>query len=407
MDEYEDEIELMDYLNVLWKRKWLIILPTFFLVFAVGILSFMLHPVWEVDAIVVPSKFFVQTEQGQFEEVVVVDPKQIAGQINQGSYNNLISAELNIDRKMFPKIHAENLRDTKLVRISAREKDVKKAKLILNALFNHLKQEFDRKIDVEIKVIDTEIATNKNLIKLKGLVIKDKLSAIKIKENEIKSKKIDITSKEIDKTKLQQQIQSAENNLEISKNRVSNILEEMSAVKKRIDGLDEQQKKALAEKRGEADALSFLLYSNEVQQNLRYYNTLDEKLSTEKISQENLSLLKKEKSEEIKQVDTQIEKFYTDIDTIKTQINEVQNEIQKIKNEIENITNEISLISERKMRIDYAQLIKEPTASLYPVSPRKKLNVLIAGVLGLMIFTMLAFFIEYIKKQKAAKNQKT
>jgi len=53
------------------------------------------------------------------------------------------------------------------------------------------------------------------------------------------------------------------------------------------------------------------------------------------------------------------------------------------------------------MRIDYTQFIKEPTSSLYPVSPKKKRNVMIAGILGLMIFTMLAFFLEYIEKQKA------
>jgi len=34
MNEYEDEIVLMDYPNVLWKRKWLIIIPTFVLVMA-------------------------------------------------------------------------------------------------------------------------------------------------------------------------------------------------------------------------------------------------------------------------------------------------------------------------------------------------------------------------------------
>ena len=36
MDEYENEKELIDYLNVIWKRKWLIIIPTFICVVAVG-----------------------------------------------------------------------------------------------------------------------------------------------------------------------------------------------------------------------------------------------------------------------------------------------------------------------------------------------------------------------------------
>ena len=109
-----------------------------------------------------------------------------------------------------------------------------------------------------------------------------------------------------------------------------------------------------------------LLYSNEIQQSLEYHNTLNELLSEKKIEEENINLGIENKEEGIKQ----------------------------LENEIENL-------NERKGRIDYTQLIKEPTSSLYPVSPKKKLNVMIAGILGLMIFTMLAFFLEYIEKQKA------
>jgi uncharacterized protein involved in exopolysaccharide biosynthesis len=160
----------------------------------------------------------------------------------------------------------------------------------------------------------------------------------------------------------------------------------MKEVKKRTDELEKQQREALSEKKQGIDAISLLLYSNEVQQNLRYYNTLDEKLSNEKITQENLSLSIKEKGEEIKQFDTQIEKLNTEID--------------RINNEIEDVKNEIGFLNDRKGRIDYTQLIKEPTSSLYPVSPKKKLIVLIAGILGLFAFTMLAFFIEYVEKQR-------
>jgi len=109
-----------------------------------------------------------------------------------------------------------------------------------------------------------------------------------------------------------------------------------------------------------------LLYSNEIQQSLQYYNELNELLSSKKIEEEDINLEIENKEEEIKQ----------------------------LENEIENL-------KERKGRIDYTQLIKEPTSSPSPVSPKKILIVLIAGILGLMIFTMLAFFLEYIEKQKA------
>jgi capsular polysaccharide biosynthesis protein len=449
METYENEIELMDYLNVIWKRKWLIIIATFLLVVGVGVYSFFLPRIWEVDAIVQPSKFLVQTEGGQYEEVVAIDPKQIAGQINQESYNMLIAAELNLDIRQFPKLKAENLRDTKLVRITARVEDIAKAKSILYSLFNHLKTELDKKIDVETKAIDTQVAAKENSIKeneigiknlenqigLKKLQIKDKGNEIKTKENEIKKKdndikikEFDIQSREIDQERIKKEIEADQNKLKISEERVQSILDEMKAVKGRIDEIDEQLRRALAEKKQGGDAVSLLLYSNEVQQNLRYYNTLDEKLSTEKITQENLRLFIRDKQEQLRQIDTQINQIKIQKESIKAEIDNIGNDIAMMKTEIEKINNlietvknemakvgniintlqsDIKLLEDKKGRIDYAQLIKEPTSSIYPVAPSKKRNVLLAGVLGLMIFTILAFFIEYVEKQKAAKNQKT
>jgi len=372
MEEQYDEIELMDFFLVIWKRKWLIVLLTLLCVIAAGVISFMLPQKWEVDAIIQPSRMFIQNQQGEFKEVVVTSPNQIAGQINEDSYNRLIAAELNIDLRKFPQLKAETLRNTNLVRISIREEDIQKAKSVLLSLFKHLKVALDRKVDVEMKGIDTKITENENLIKLKELNIKDALNEIKLEE--------------IEKNKIRQEILSAKNKLKISEEREKNILEEMKSVKQRIDEIEAQQKEALAQEKEGIEAISLLLYSNEVQNNFRYFNILDEKLSNEKIIRENLDLFKKERKESIKILDTQIEKLNIGID--------------KIKNEIDNTKNDISLLRERKGQIDYAQLIKEPTPSLYPISPRKKLNIVIAGVLGLMIFTVLACFIEYIERHK-------
>jgi len=303
MDEYENEIELIDYLNVLWKRKWLIIIPTFVLLVAVGVYSFFLPQVWEVDAIIQPSKYIIQTEGGTYSEIIIVDPKQIAGQINEEYYNNLIAAELNLDIREFPKLKAENLRDTKLLKISTKVNDVEKAKLILYSLFKHLKGDLDKKVDVEMKGIEEEIKAYKN-----------KLNIIKQRKKEIEK--------------------------------------EMSDIRKRIESLEKEQRLSLKkENRSESESLAMLLYSNEIQQSLQYYSELNELLSEKKIEEEDVNL-------------------------------------------------EIGNLNERKGRIDYTQLIKEPTSSLHPVAPRKKLYVLIAGIMGLFIFTILAFFLDYIEKQR-------
>jgi len=331
MNEYENERELMDYLNVIWKRKWLIIIPTFVLVVAVGVYSFFLPRIWEVDAIIMPSKYFFQDQEGQFREYVVDDPKHIAAQINQRTYNSLITAELNLDIRSFPELKAENLKDTKLVRISIKEKDVEKAKLILYSLFKHLKRDLDKKVDVELKGIDSQIK-----------------------------------SKEIENLGIDEEIKANKNKLNIVKQRKKEIEKEMSDVKKRIESLEKEQRLSLKkENRSEIESLAMLLYSNEIQQSLQYYNELNELVSSKKIEEERINLETENREERIKQLE-----------------------------------NEIDNLNERKGRIDYTQFIQEPTSSLGPVYPRKKRNVMIAGILGLMIFTMFAFFLEYIEKQK-------
>jgi len=413
MEHYE-EINLMNYVEILWKRKWLIIVPTFLITVAIGIWSFMKTPVWEVDAIIQPSKFILQTEQGQFTEVIVADPKQVAGQINQASYNAIIAAELNIDLRAFPALKAENLRDTKLIRVVIRDSDINRPIKILNSLFHLLKSDWDRKIDVEIKSIDTQIINKENQIKGNDFIIKDKENAIKTKENEIKKRNndttlrdLDIQSKGIEKDRINKGIDTNKNKLKISEERAAGILDEMKSVKARIDDIEKQLQKALAEKAQGTDAIVLLLYSNEVQQNLRYYETLDEKLSAEKITRENLHLDIRDKEEQLRQIDNQIHQVETQKDTIKTEIDNIKTEISVVKTEIDKTINasntvksDIQFLGNKKARIDYAQLIKEPTPSPGPIAPKKKKNVLIAGFLGLILFGLLAFFLEYLEKNK-------
>jgi septal ring factor EnvC (AmiA/AmiB activator) len=196
-------------------------------------------------------------------------------------------------------------------------------------------------------------------------------------ESDIKIKRLEIQSKNIDIEKNQQEIASAGKKLTISEDRSRSLVDETKYVKGRIDEIEKQQKTTLAEKKGGVETLGLLLYSNEIQQNFRYYNTLEENLSREKIAQENLRSFIREKEQDIKNL---------------------KNQIERINQEISGIQNNIELISEKKQRIDYAQLVKEPTVSLYPVSPRKKMNVLIAGFLGFFCFSILALFLDYVKK---------
>ena len=328
----EKEIELIDFINIIWKRKWLIIILTLLCITIAGTISFLIPPKWEIDVLIQPSKFLIQTEAGQYEEIVFVDPRQVASQINQKTYNNLIANELNMNLEDFPKLKAENLPNSNLVQISIKENDIEKGKLILLTLFNHLKTQLDKQVEIEMKGINSQVK-----------------------------------SKEIEKLRIEEEIKANKNKLNIMQQRKKEIEKELNNIRKRTEALEEEQSLYLKKKnRTEAESLAMLLYSNEIQQSLRDNNTLTELLSEKKIEEENIHLEIANKEEEIKQLE-----------------------------------NEIDNLNERKGRIDDTQLTKEPTPSLNPVFPNKKLMILIACIFGLLIFTMLAFFLEYLEKQKA------
>ncbi|MFB0564871.1 MAG: Wzz/FepE/Etk N-terminal domain-containing protein [Candidatus Aminicenantaceae bacterium] len=228
MEEYE--VELMDYISVFKKKKWLIVIPTFIIVVAVGIYSFVAPKVWEIDAVIEMSKIVYQTKEAEFVEYSFDSPTQVANQINQGSYHEVLAKELSIDKKSLPKIKAENLRDTKLVKISVRDRDVERGKLILNTLFNRLAD------DLDVKPKKEKSAFEKNLVTIKK--------------------------------------------------RIEDLEREMTDTKKRVVLLEDEQRLNLRRKdRGEGEILGNLLYSNEIVLSLKYYDELNEKLKKAKIEE--------------------------------------------------------------------------------------------------------------------------
>ncbi len=387
----EEEIELMDILMVLWKRRWLLIFGTLICVLIVGVISFAIKPLYEISALIQPGKMLIQDETGRYSEVTIENPKQISKRILEKTYDLTIANELKIPLKELPKIEAEDVKDTFLVRVWVKDHDTERGKAILSSLIKPLSKDIDEKVEAELKMIDTQIANQENRIRSMEISIKDK-------ENEIRSLLLSIQSKEIDKKRITQDIQTTKNKVKISEERMKTLLDEMKVVKERMEKLEEEQRKALKEGADDRSAVSMLLYSNEIQNNLRYYNALEERLSTEKVNFENLNFSIYSKEQEIKQVDT-------DIAQINTKIAGLKNDIEKIKTEIENVKNQIYLLKEKKKRVDYTKVVKFPTPSLHPVYPKKKLNVAIAFILGSMIFSFLAFFLEYVEKNRAVKGK--
>jgi len=298
---------------------------------AAGIISFLIKPVYEIDTIIQPGKFIVENQAGNFEEVVVETPQQIADKVTHKSYDALIATKLNLNENQLPELKARNIGDTLLTRIWLEQSDVPLGAKILQALVTFLEEDIDSKIEIELDNIDTKIKTD-----------------------------------EIEKERRLKQIEILNNKLKIIGQRKTDIAAELKSIKTKIDELEKEQMAMLKKaNRSDMESLGLLLYSNEIQQSLQSYDLLNEKLKNERLAEE-----------------------------------DVHSQLQLEEANISKINTAIDNLSERKGRIDKTKVVKRPTASIDPVYPRKKRNVLMAGVLGFAFFVFLSFFISYLENAK-------
>lgn len=293
MVEYEGRIDLVSYLRVIGRRKWLILSATLLCALLGGIYSFLQPTQWNVDAIIQGGTFF---SVERHEEVVIATGEELAGRINEGYYNGPIASALNIAAKDVPKLKAKNLRWTERAEVSIKTADVDMAKRVLNALFAALKKDLDKRIDTERQNQTAQVQRYES-------IIREETQEIQSREKEIAA--------------LQEKKRAAQDSL------------------RRSGGQDPQAR----------------LQITEIEAAIRQINT-------------ELGILKIFRETSRKDSQQLITTFG-------------QNEP--------------------------TQFIKEPTPSAGPVSPQKTLNILISALLGFLIFTLFAFFLEYLE-QVSDKN---
>ncbi len=151
---------------------------------------------------------------------------------------------------------------------------------------------------------------------------------------------------------------------------------------------------------------------------------MEERLYSVILDREVLLFDIQQKEELLKQRDNRIRKIETEIVTIqanienhKTQIGLIKNQAEKIKKriislknanetvqtEIQSLKTDIKLLDSQKARINYTELVKAPGPSMMPMGRNPLYMVVIVGFIVGMMFTILAFFIDYIQHHKKTR----
>jgi heme/copper-type cytochrome/quinol oxidase subunit 2 len=74
--------------------------------------------------------------------------------------------------------------------------------------------------------------------------------------------------------------------------------------------------------------------------------------------------------------------------------------VEQNKTQIKIIENNISILSEKKGRVDFSRMVKQPTVSIAPVN-NIFFNMVLAGLLTLFVFVFLSIILYSFQSQKS------
>ncbi len=405
----EEEIDLREYINVLLKRKSVIILIFLIAVITAAIVSyFVLQPVYEANVIIAVSK-----------------PKignSLVDEISLEEYKNLIK-DIEIEEELIQKLNLneppleltpydleqmltiELPKGATLIKINLQASNPKLTKDIINAwatLFvdKNKRLYFDEVKNAKISVEDRLKYAEKDFYEIEEKLLKfyetDNIITIE-GEIEYKATKIlDFKSRLID-------IQLF---LEKEKAGKEYIITEMSKQEKilKLNKLvcdDQFFQQLLSNITDDNLEIANLTYVSE-EINPIYYNLAQQLISTN-ISINSLIAEENQLKKNINDFNASLENLKKEITEKKLTLSQLNlnreySAKEKLYNNLYVQAEEIRLTEAAETDLlKIASLAYEPK---YSIRPNKKLNILIAGVLGLFVGIFVAFFLEFWQKGK-------
>ena len=410
---YEDEINLIDYLRVLWKWKWLIIAGALICGIVAAVISLQMSKIYEISTAIEPGIIGVDNS-GNYK---YMNSKNISGKINEGVYNKSIKKLLNINlSKTNLEFKADVGKFTNQIKISAecKEKDINLGLKAFKQMIVIVSNDGEKVIEQKRDAYDKQIATKQNQIsEIETQEKKDINEQILLKQNEIRKTEIEWrrdTDKQValklnkierkrNQIKLQQEI------MKITRQRIKELEIESKKIEDNTEKIIKQRNMLMKDSRTKDD-IFHLLFSTTIQQNISYSSKLGNQIynlrANVKAKEANFEELKVDTGfiateiEELKLL--KAEGLQSKTDNIATEIEELKLlKAEGLQPKINNIKTQISTLISEKGNIGNIKVIQEPEVSLHPVKSKKKQIILLSVVVGLFFMIFLAFFIEYIK----------
>lgn len=422
--EYEEqEIDLRDYIEVIIKRRKIILIIFLVSVIVTGIYSVLIPNVYKATAslMITPSKtesLFLSTQTLARESLI---QKPV---ISLGTHKSLLISNIVLERignklnltdksgnKLLPedlsdKLNIKETKETNIIQLEVQDTDPKSAKEIANTWAREY-------IIYNMELISGEVKGTGDFIAGQFEITKQNLVQYEEKAKDFKGKyKIDIMRAETDikKTNLngyKKELMEIEITLKTKEDFLREFKKEIekqekfTIVSKAITD-DALWQQALKEKRV-SDLDKKKLRSEEINP---IYRDLETKIVDTEIEINTI----RPKTEYLKNSITLTEK---EIDELERTINQKEFELTQLNRQIEIYKRTYDNLSPKIEDMRLAQAVQlgevriiSPAIELkYSIKPNKIQMVAISGIVGLFIGIILSFFVEYWQKGKDSEKQ--
>jgi polysaccharide biosynthesis transport protein len=403
----EEEINLREYINVLLKRKSIILLIFLIAVITAALVSyFYLKPVYEANAVIAVSK--PKIINSLIDEISIEDYKNL---IKDVEIEEELIQKLNLDKpptEVTPydlerMITIEIPKDTNLIKINLQAENPKLTKDIINTWATLFVEKNKKLYFEEVKKAKTDVEEKLKLTEKDFFEIEEKMiefnetGYVKTIEDEIEYKATKILSFKSRLIDIQLSLEKGS----AEKEQVSAALIEQDKILKLNKSIvDDQFFQQLISNITDANLkIANLTYVSEVA-NPIYYN-LAQQLISENIEINSLAAEENQLEKNINDFNISLKGLREELTEKKLILSQLDREYsakEKLYNIFYKQAEEILLTETAEADLlKIASLAYEPRA---PIKPNKKLNILIAGVLGLFVGIFVAFFLEFWQKGK-------
>ncbi|MBU1904877.1 MAG: hypothetical protein KJ573_14955, partial [Proteobacteria bacterium] len=271
-DQFEDEIELMDYLKVIWKWKYLILIGTLVCVIGAAVVSLNMTKVYGITTILQPG-MLKTTDDGKIIPIdsalnvkALIDTKAFNGQVATGiKSSGEQKAPDTADFKVtIPKGSnaLDILYETPYVDVGLQI--VKNLNNALLARYGKLIAQFKQQYDMDILSKKAELSRLEEKVNGKRNAIYTTEAGYKaaIEQNANSISSIDA------------KIESGKNQIKNLEQKMVDLESEIGLISKNTNLLSGDRNRYLSSTKSRDNILASLIYSNTIQQNISYLNTL-------------------------------------------------------------------------------------------------------------------------------------